>query len=78
MQPDIDPTLIIECNQICRTMNNKDWDYCISALEHNPDKMQACVFWRMGNTESQWVIRGPNGLVMRIIKDGIVISQHPI
>lgn len=78
VQPDVDPTLIIECNQICRTMNNRDWEYGIRILENNPSENQACVYWRMGDTESQWVIRGPNGLVARIIQNGVVISQRPI
>ena len=78
VQPDVDPTLIIETHQMCRTMNNRDWEYGISALERNPNKNQACVYWRMDDTETQWVIRGPNGFVMRIIKNGEVIYQRPI
>jgi hypothetical protein len=78
VQPDVDPTLVIECNQLCRTMNSREWDYCINILQNNPDKKQSCVYWRLGDTETQWVIRGPNGLVSRIIKNGVVVSQHPI
>jgi hypothetical protein len=67
----------IYLNVLTRTMNNRDWEYGVATLEHDPNVDRACVYARQGDSESQWLMRGPNGPVMRIIKDNQVVYQRP-
>jgi hypothetical protein len=75
--PDVDINAEINLNVMCRTMNSRDWDYGVASLEHNPNQDRACIYWRQGDSESQWLMRGPNGFVMRIIKNNQVVYQRP-
>lgn len=76
VQPDIDINADINLNVLTRTMNNRDWDYGVTTLEQNPNQDRVCIYWRQGDSESQWMIRGPNGPIMRIIKDNQVVYQR--
>ena len=77
VHPDVDINAEISLNVLCRTMNSRDWEYGVQTLDNNPNVDRACIFWRADCSESQWLMRGPNGYVMRIIKDNQVVYQRP-
>jgi hypothetical protein len=74
--PVVDINAEINLNVLCRTMNSSDWDYGVATLDQYPNMDNACIYWKHGDSESQWLMRGPNGYVMRIIKDNQVVYQR--
>ena len=74
--PNVDLNEDIYLNVLTRTMNNRDWEYGVAELQHNPKVDRACIYARQGDSESQWLMRGPKGPVMRIIKDNQVVYQR--
>ncbi len=80
VHPNVDVNALINSNDQIRTLNNMEWMYGIERLNENPELRAACVLWRKFDPnmeESYWLLRGAEGLVIRVYKNNEVTFQRP-